>query len=301
MNYELFENITYNNIHKLYNIIKSNSSHLEIVKIQYLRNNSYFQETLNFLISINLIEIKKNSLLILDFSNEEISKIFLKKIFQSPEYGILLKSYLNNFKKNENEEYFFKPFISYNNLTRHLRNFLISLKKIDFINGHYKIIDNTILNLLEKKEFSPEQLQKILEKQNLLGLEAEKLVVKYEAEKIKNFNQDLNIDHVALRDVSAGYDIKSYELDGESVKEIYIEVKAVSISNYKFHLSMQENQTANKFLDRYYLYLLPVDLSNSEKFDYKKLLKIQNINKTIFQNKKEWIIEEDGYVVSRKI
>ena len=195
----------------------------------------------------------------------------------------------------------FRPDPIYNSLTSDLRNFLISSNKIIYENEEYTIIDNKLLDLFKNKEFSPEQLQKILEKQNLLGLEAEKLVVKYEAEKIKNFNQDLNIDHVALRDVSAGYDIKSYELDGESVKEIYIEVKAVSISNYKFHLSMQENQTANKFLDKYYLYLLPVDLSNPEKFDYKKLLKIQNINKTIFKNKKEWIIEEDGYVVSRKI
>ena len=28
---------------------------------------------------------------------------------------------------------------------------------------------------------------------------------------IKEFNNDLKIDHIALRDVSAGYDIKSYE------------------------------------------------------------------------------------------
>ena len=125
--------------------------------------------------------------------------------------------------------------------------------------------------------------------------------IDYEIEKIKSLNQGLKIDHVALRDVSAGYDIKSYEIDGVNYKEIFIEVKAVPVSNYKFHLSMQENQTANKYLDRYYLYLLPVDHSNPEKFDYDKLLRINNVNKSILQNKKDWIIEEDGFVISKKI
>jgi hypothetical protein len=301
MNYELFENINYNNIEKLYNLIKNDSNHLGMVKIQYLRNNSYFQETFNFLIDINLIEIEKNSVKILNFSKDDISQFLFNKIFQSPEYGICLKSYFNNFIINDNEEYFFRPNSLYNNLTNHLRNFLISLKKIDYIDGQYKIIDISILNFLKKKEFSPEQLQKVLENKNKIGLEAEALVVKYETEKIKSLNQGLEIDHVALRDVSAGYDIKSYEIDGANIKEIFIEVKAVSISNYKFHLSMQENQTANKFLDKYYLYLLPVDHSNPEKFDYNKLLRINNVNKSILQNKKDWIIEEDGFVISKKL
>lgn len=300
MSFDLFKNIEYQNLETLFKICKNDKNYIDAIKIEYLKKNQYFYETLNFLIDINIIKITQNSVSTLKKTNVDFSSDLFKKLSKNSEYGLILKNYLSNFE-NQNGTFSFVPDPLYNNITSNLRNFLISAKKIDYIKNKYVVLDSSLLESLKKKEFSPDQLQKILEKQNLLGLEAEKLVVRYETEKIKSFNQNLNIDHVALRDVSAGYDIKSYELDGESVKEIYIEVKAVSISNYKFHLSMQENQTANKFLDRYYLYLLPVDLSNTEKFNYKKLLKIQNINKTIFQNKKEWIIEEDGYVVSRKI
>ena len=61
------------------------------------------------------------------------------------------------------------------------------------------------------------------------------------------------------------------------LKEIYIEVKAVSSSNYKFHLSPGEYQKATQNLENYFIYLLPVDHSIDEKFNYEKILKINNL------------------------
>ena len=300
MSYDLFENIEYQNLENLFNICKKDSNFIDGVKIEYLKKNQFFLESLNFLIDINLINITKNSVSILSKPNIDFSSCLFTNLSKNTEYALFLKNYLSNFI-NQNSSFSFKPNPLYNNLTSDLRNFLISSNKITYENEEYSIIDNELLDLFKNKEFSPEQLQKILENKNKIGLEAEELVVKYETGKIKNFNRNLEIDHVALRDVSAGYDIKSYEIDGANIKEIFIEVKAVSVSNYKFHLSMQENQTANKFLDRYYLYLLPVDHSNPEKFDYNKLLRINNVNKSILQNKKVWIIEEDGFVISKKL
>jgi hypothetical protein len=300
MSYDLFENIEYQNLENLFNICKKDSNFIDGVRIEYLKKNQFFLESLNFLIDINLINITKNSVSILSKPNIDFSSCLFTNLSKNTEYELFLKNYLSNFI-NQNSSFSFKPNPLYNNLTSDLRNFLISSNKITYENEEYSIIDNELLDLFKNKEFSPEQLQKILENKNKIGLEAEELVVKYETGKIKNFNRNLEIDHVALRDVSAGYDIKSYEIDGANIKEIFIEVKAVSISNYKFHLSMQENQTANKFLDRYYLYLLPVDHSNPEKFDYNKLLRINNVNKSILQNKKDWIIEEDGFVISKKL
>ena len=300
MSFDLFENIEYQNLENLFNICKKDSNFIDGVRIEYLKKNQFFPESLNFLIDINLINITKNSVSILSKPNIDFSSCLFTNLSKNTEYALFLKNYLSNFI-NQNSSFSFKPNPLYNNLTSDLRNFLISSNKITYENEEYSIIDNELLDLFKNKEFSPEQLQKILENKNKIGLEAEELVVKYETGKIKNFNRNLEIDHVALRDVSAGYDIKSYEIDGANIKEIFIEVKAVSISNYKFHLSMQENQTANKFLDRYYLYLLPVDHSNPEKFDYNKLLRINNVNKSILQNKKDWIIEEDGFVISKKL
>ena len=299
MSFDLFENIEYQNLENLFNICKKDSNFIDGVRIEYLKKNQFFPESLNFLIDINLINITKNSVSILSKLNIDLSTSLFTNLSKNTEYALSLKNYLSNFI-NHNSTFSFKPNALYNNLTSDLRNFLISSNKIIYENEEYVIIDNKLLDLFKNKEFSPEQLQKVLENKNKIGLEAEALVVKYETEKIKSLNQGLEIDYVALRDVSAGYDIKSYEADGINYKEIFIEVKAVSKSNYKFHLSVQEYQTANKYLDRYYLYLLPVDHSNPEKFDYDKLLRINNVNKSIFQNKKDWIIEEDGFVISKK-
>ena len=132
-----------------------------------------------------------------------------------------------------------------------------------------------------------------------LGDDAEKFIFEKEQEKVSKINLSLKVDHIALRDVTAGYDIQSFYSNGESIEKIFIEVKAVSKSNYKFHLSIQEKQTAIKLKDKYYIYLLPVDRSIPEKFDYDKLLKINNIDKTIFNNKLEWKIESDGFIISK--
>ena len=130
-----------------------------------------------------------------------------------------------------------------------------------------------------------------------MGDDAEKLIFKKEQEKVDQINPSLKVDHVALRDVSAGYDIQSFEKKDDRVEKIYIEVKAVSKSNYKFHLSVQEKQTANKLKDKYFIYLLPVDKSNPDKFEYNQLLKITNVDKSIFQNKLEWKVENDGFII----
>jgi len=45
--------------------------------------------------------------------------------------------------------------------------------------------------------------------------------------------------------------------------------------------------------------LLPVDKSNPDKFDYNQLLKITNIDKSIFKNNLEWKVENDGFVISK--
>ena len=72
----------------------------------------------------------------------------------------------------------------------------------------------------------------------------------------------------------AGYDILSYN---ENQEKIYIEVKAVSSTNFKFYLSSNEFNKANLMNKNYFLYLLPRDLSNLSKFDYEGILKINEI------------------------
>ena len=299
MNYELYENINYNNIENLYYLIKKDSNYLDSVKIQYLRKNKFFLETLNFLIDINLVQVENNTLIIIKNLDKNFKKNLFYSLIKKPDYGSCLKSYIDNFTSNEELTNFFKPDPLYNNLTIDLRNFLISSKTIKYENGYYILIDESILILLKKKEFSPQDLQKVIDKNNLIGLEAEKIIYNEEKNKFAKLNSNLKPDHISLRDVSAGYDILSYQKNNDNFEKIFIEVKAVSRSNYTFHLSVQELQTAKRYKGSYYIYLLPVDPSKKEGFDLDKILKINNINQNIINNKTDWCIDNDGYLITR--
>ena len=298
MSAEIFENIELKNLVNLYNILENNLEYLDNAKLQYSKQNIYLRESLNFLIEIDLISVDGNNIKIHDTSSSDAEDKIFNKIAESSEFGLEVKEYLNNFT-NINGTFSFKPDAIYNNATSHLRNFLIYAKKIVYENSEYKIIDNEILKLFLKKEYSPEKLEKDLKHKKQLGDDAEKLIFKKEQEKINQINPSLKVDHVALRDVSAGYDIQSFEIKEDKFQKIYIEVKAVSKSNYKFHLSVQEKQTAIKLKDKYFIYLLPVDKSNSDKFDYSQLLKITDIDKSIFKNNLEWKVENDGFIISK--
>lgn len=298
MSAEIFENIEVKNLVKLYNILENNLEYLDNAKLQYSKQNIYLRESLNFLIEIGIISVDGNNIKIHDTSSGDIEDKIFNKIAESSEFGLEVKEYLNNFV-NLNGTYSFKPDAIYNNATSHLRNFLIYAKKIVYENNEYKVIDNNILELFLNNEYSPEKLEKVLKDKKQLGDDAEKLIFKKEQEKVDQINPSLKVDHVALRDVSAGYDIQSFEKKDDRIEKIYIEVKAVSKSNYKFHLSVQEKQTANKLKDKYFIYLLPVDKSTPDKFDYNQLLKITNIDKSIFKNNLEWKVESDGFVISK--
>jgi hypothetical protein len=176
------------------------------------------------------LRINGNNILIEDVNENEFDKSLFEKISKRSDYGQCLKEYLLNFTYKDGL-YIFEPESIYNNLSSDLRNFLISSKKIDFKKGSYIIMDNSLLELLKKKEFHPRELEKILRDKKQLGDDAERLIFKKEQEKVTQIDSSLKIDHVALRDVAAGYDIQSFDKRDNKIEKIYIEVKAVSNKN----------------------------------------------------------------------
>jgi hypothetical protein len=302
MNYEIFENINYDNILNLFKLCKENQNNLNNVKINYSRYNSHIRETLNFLVELDVIEIEKNNVKI-KVSNSNLQEALFDNLLKNPIYCSLIQKYFKHFTNNNNNNFVFIPNEKYNITTSSLRNFLISMNiiKFDIINNIYVLLNPNILSKIKRKIFSPEQLEKKLAIQNQIGLLAEKLIFQKEIKKLKTIDINLVPDHVSLNDVSAGYDIKSYIKKNNEICEIFIEVKAVASSNYKFHLSVDEYQTALEFGNKYYIYLLPVDYSNSEHFDYEKILMINDIDKNIINKNPNWICENDGFLIYKKI
>jgi hypothetical protein len=299
MNYEVFENLDFSNIKKLYNLCLDNKDNLSLVKNLYARENRYLQETLNFMIDLDVLKTKENKIII--DTTDNFKHFLIENIILKPKYSLPLKNYLQNFNIGEDKILSFKPNPGYNILTSSLRNFLISADIVEHdTNNNYILVDTSQLDKIKKSEYSPQRLDIEIKKQKELGLAAEKLVYNKEKIDLLKIDRNLKPDHVSLRDVSAGYDIKSFIKSEGEIKEIYIEVKAVPSSNYKFHLSPGEYQKAIKNLDNYFLYLLPVDNSLDEKFNYEKILKINNLQSNIFDNKTYWSHENDGFVVFKK-
>ena len=127
-----------------------------------------------------------------------------------------------------------------------------------------------------------------LSQKELMGELAEEFVLKLETKKLKNTNKyPKQLSHV---DVSAGYDIVSYNKNGE---EIYIEVKGFQ-SNYSFHWSENEISVSKNLLDKYYIYCvrfkdnIPIEIYKKIQNPYEKIIQRSEFD---FDIKKDYLIK----------
>jgi len=297
MSLESFENVNYKNLFAIYGLVKDGNKNMSDVKLNYSRYNKYLQENLNFLIELGIVKIQNEKLYLKDNKEEDFKEILINSLVDKNSFFVLVKEYLQNFIVDEKEIHSFEPDTNYNFKTSDLRNFLISANFIKNDQNKYYVVEKKILELFRNKKISPEELKKIINAKEKIGLAAEEIVLQEETKKVQKINKSLIVDHVALKDVSAGYDILSFN---QKEEKIFIEVKAVSSSNFKFYLSSNEYNTAKIYNKKYFLYLLPIDLTNPQKFNYNNILMINDINNKIFNNEKEWVVENENYSIFKK-
>jgi len=127
-----------------------------------------------------------------------------------------------------------------------------------------------------------EQLRRTLEDQAKLGEAAEIFVMEYEAKRL-NWRLPKRISEI---DVSAGYDIMSYESCASTTFDRFIEVKAVGESR-SFHWSSNEIEKAKLLGERYYLYL--VNMRKREPTIIQNPIELTNSS--------DWIFEAESYTV----
>lgn len=300
MKFEIFKNVYYDNIFKLYELAQKTPDNLYSVKTNYNTQKKNIQENLNFLINLNFFTIQGNKISINQNEKIDFKENIIKLIFNEPIYATCLKSYLENFTENSDKTFTFIPTRLYNHQTSDIRNFLITMKYLKNIEEKYILLKPEIIPRIKIFKFSPEKLEKRLIEQKILGLNAEKEIMIYEKNILKLQNINLDPIHISTEDVSCGYDIISYRNYNNKIQEIFIEVKAVSFSNYQFHFSISEYQSSIKHGEKFYIYLLPVDKSLPNKFDINKLVTINNIKENIFENKIEWQVNPDGYLISKR-
>lgn len=178
-----------------------------------------------------------------------------------------------------------------------VRNYLMDLGIVSFDGAkeHYVLRrEHSCLYALARRSHrmvSPAQLSDQIRAREDIGLRAEKQVLCHERQRVGERFKD-QVDHVAVRDVTAGYDILSVTVceDGDVVPR-YIEVKAVPPEDYRFYWSANEMDMAQMFGAWYYLYLVPVSTGGG--FNIGSLRMLSDPHKAVLGPGSEWIVEKD--------
>jgi len=308
-----FENIKLAQLYCLCKIIaESGLRNEDYIRSKYLDSALHFNETLTILGQLNIVNISAEGLKFdksFDFINsfEDFKKILLEKLFQAKgEVSNQLTDFLLNFKIESNDIIFNASLtdkIKYSDT----RNILLELEFISVKtdNDSY-VISNKYNDIFLKKinhgKISPEVFKKNQCAQDELGLLAERAIIDFEMKRLTNISiKPEDIEHTSQKNVHAGYDIKSFEnyLDDNSLNVTrYIEVKAVSPSDFNFYWSRNEIEKSKIFGERYYLYLIPVKTQNM--FDFANLLIINNPFKNVYLNKGDWIKQEETISLCKK-
>ena len=139
------------------------------------------------------------------------------------------------------------------------------------ISGDYYVLRRSFGDLLahvaiRKAKLTQEELLRQLERQRWRGEMAEQKVIEVERSRLVALHcTDLaaKVKRVSLDDVSAGYDIRSYEANGQMR---LIEVKSSVGSQVQFEWSANERDRAAMEGDTYFVYFVPFSCSLPDLF-----------------------------------
>ncbi|MBL7184776.1 MAG: DUF3883 domain-containing protein [Phycisphaerae bacterium] len=280
----------------------------ELIESKYLRNATHFQETFEFLQDLNLVEERAGQIILRgnyreflgNFRNTQrpaqLVREFILSSFlnRATPYTGYLVDFLSNFCWTGDRQEF-TPTVHERLKYSGLRNFLIDLEflHVDPEENRYTVVAEYPLicsELQQKRELSSEDFAQILERKEQIGKTAEKAILEYERRRLSELPGIVDrIEHTSVSDVTAGYDIRSFEdkLDenGNVVPRL-IEVKAVSFWCYRFHWTRNEIEKSKLHGQRYHLYLLPV--VGIDKFNIERLKVVKDPYKAVFRNRNEW-------------
>lgn len=143
------------------------------------------------------------------------------------------------------------------------------------------------------RQMSLKQLEDKLKRNKEAGERAELFVLEYEKKRL-GIPLNSKIKRISEIDVTAGYDIVSFQTTTSITPDCFIEVKAVS-DDYVFFWSKNEFEIAKLKGDSYYLYL--VQLSHIGDANYTPTI-IRNPAKQIM-NSNSWFTEPQSYYIKK--
>ncbi len=261
-----------------------------------------FEETITFLERLNLLrraegEIKMDSKLAACQMDEEgvFELLLVRHLLKSDDYIRHLRRFFSCFKEVSKIIQ-----IQFDSEIRRqfsgLRNVLLDLGVLTAaINEScYSVAPAFVplfVDALSRSSLTPSELQRILRLREEFGSKAEAHILQLEKERLKKW-PDLvkRIKQASTKDVYAGYDILSFSPDGDVVEERFIEVKAVSVFDFKFYWSRNEMEAAQTLRQKYFLYLLP---ASAKGFLSDQLQIIQDPFEHLLGPKSPWMRQEE--------
>lgn len=180
------------------------------------------------------------------------------------------------------------------------RNCLIQLKALHEQSDGALLIDEKFESVFAKvqkehrRKMTLEQLRKKLEVHEIQGDAAEEFVLTYEQTRITNERLHSRIKRISTVDVTAGYDIVSFEGDNSVGYDRFIEVKSFR-GDPHFYWSRNEMEVATVQGVKYHIYL--VDADRLDEPGYEPLV-INNPSANILDGD-AWLIQPESYLVIR--
>lgn len=264
----------------------------------------------DFCVKTGLIEHVKNQLLLSDLGRTYLSlgdkkdkayilepnqkqKSFLsKKVFLISERLDQVKKILYAFNRGANGELYLSKIeaetLEDQNFLGLLLQLEILIEKKDIIELAPQYIDLLTVAVSDSvMVLTPEAFKKLEIEKSELSKIAEEYVLESEYKRLKEsgaIKQAKNIDHVAIRNIAAGYDIASFGNKNSESHDRFIEVKAGKATPIKFFFSRNEFKIASRLKNRYYIYYVCIKNKKAKEI-------------YIFQNPTEGIMKDPNFEV----
>ena len=141
MSFEIFENIDYENINNIFELISKGYTEINDIRINYQKNYHNFNDNLNFLLELEILSVSKNKIVINQNNNKVFKDILFNSLLTHDLFSQKIKEYFQNYSLDTNGDLSFEPELKYNFITSDIRNFLISTSLIKNIENKCIIIE----------------------------------------------------------------------------------------------------------------------------------------------------------------
>lgn len=233
----------------------------------HFQSMSIFSSTLNLLEKMSYVDVSDGK--VKKKKNFDKSAFLLDFIIYLGQVHILSKFFspaILRLDSVRNQYYLFAnsislDFGSFRNLLIESQFFIYDSTRLKlYINNEFKdLTESLIFPLIENERkkvcVSPEQLKNKLANQEKCGLDAELFVLEYEKKRLSAHIRVGDIQHVALFDVTAGFDILSFSTNQSYILDREIEVKSYAGQPH-FYLSRNEYERAKGNKNGYFIYLI---------------------------------------------